>query len=188
MANEYIYFTSSLPDLSFTGEPPSSVELFLEDCRSLFAGDDYTLVEGVLSGNVSDDRGGNAVVRNLVEFNQGFQNDLTHFRAERARKDASDYTRGPRTGSQHYTETIAQAGKMTNLLEAEKLIDQLRWDVWDDIVANSFFRVENVIVYALKLQMLEKYQAVRSNKGTEIFEDITDPEFLEEYLYTTNKE
>lgn len=187
MANEYIYFTSSLPALSFAGEPPSSVESFLADCQSLLSGSDYFLTRNILAGEYHLAEGADEAVKELIEFNRGFQNDLAHFRAERARKDPSDYTRGSRTGNARYTEMIAQAAKMANLLEAEKLIDRLKWEVWDGIVANSFFKVENIIVHGLKLQMLEKYQAVRSYRGAEVFKEITDPEFLEQYLYTVKE-
>lgn len=188
MTNEYIYFTSSLPALSFAGEPPTSVEYFLIDCQSQLSGGDYDLVRHILAGNYDIVGDCCETVRELLEFTQGFQNDLAHYRAERAHKDPSNYTRGARTGNQRYMEIITQAGKMANLLEAEQLIDRMKWENWESIAANSFFQVENVIVYGLQLQMLEKYQAIRSFKGTEIFKEITDPAFIEQYLYKTNKE
>ena len=50
----------------------------------------------------------------------------------------------------------------------------------------GYFELENVIVFGLKLRMLEKYHEIRSPKGEEIFKEVDNPEFIEEFLYQTH--
>jgi len=182
MGQHYIYVNATLPVLYFESQPPFTVEEFLIKIESLLTKEDYALLMKIINDDREVDTS-NEVVKNIILFSRGFQNDLTYFRAERAKKDPADFLRGGRTGNQRYQEVIVQAAKNANLLEAEKMIDQFKWEVWDNLVANSFFEIENIVIYALKLAVLDKYRDIRSTKGNEIFNEVNDPEFLEESLY-----
>ena len=188
MPRDYIYFVSSLPLLAFEGELPFFFEAFLRDCSIHLSTDEFIIAGRIFDNDIEDLHVEDETLQALIDFNRRFQNELAFFRAERAHKDPVDYLRGPRLGSSFYTEAIHQTAKHANLLEAEKLVDRLKWDVWGDITATSYFSLGNIVVFGLKLKMLEKYQQVlRSSKGEEIFEELSSPEFLEQYLYRINK-
>jgi hypothetical protein len=188
MPRDYIYFVSSLPLLAFDGEPPFSFEEFLRDCAVHLSSDEFIIAGRIFDNDIEDLHVDDETLQALIGFNRQFQNELAFFRAERAHKDPADYLRGTRLGNSFYTEVIHQTAKHTDLFEAEKLIDRLKWGVWEDITATSHFSLGNIVVFGLKLKMQEKYQqALRSSKGGEVFREISDPEFLEQYLYRVNK-
>ena len=178
----YIYFASSLQTLDFDGVPPLSFENYLGDCQRHLSDEDYDLVCAV-----SDEKDAIATsregIQRLIEFNNGFRNDLVYFRAERAHKNPLDHMRGPPTANPYYIEIIQQAAAEANLLDAQKVIDQFKWKMWDDLSSSYHFGIELIVVYGLKIRMLETYQQTRSAKGSEVFEKLTNPEFLVEYLY-----
>lgn len=187
MAHDYIYFVSSLPMLAFEEEPPFSFDEFLRDCALHLPSTEYTVAKRIFDNDIEGLSVANETLQALIDFNGKFRNELAFFRAERAHKDPADYVRGSRLGNSYYAELMHQAAKNTNLLEAEKLIDRLQWDVWEDITVNSHFSLENIVVFGLKLQVLEKYQRIHSSRGQEVLEEVSGPEFLEQYLYSMRK-
>ena len=168
--------------LDFENAPPQSFDDFLADCERHLSDDDYSLVCAIFNDQdkIETDRDG---IQKLIEFNHGFRNDLVYFRAEHAHKDPADHMRGQRTANPYYMETIQRAATETNLLDSQKVIDRFMWETWDDLSCTYYFGLELIVVYGLKIRMLESYQKTRSAKGSEVFEMLSDPEFLTEYLY-----
>ena len=172
--------------LDFDSKAPQSFDQFLSDCHRHLTSDDYDLVCAIFSDQ-DDVKTNLEGLQRLIEFNRGFRNDLVYFRAERARKDPSNYMKGQRTAKPYHMEMIQQAANETNLLDSQKAIDRFKWKMWDDLSSNCHFGLELIVVYGLKIRMLEMYQDTRTAKGAEVFEALSNPEFLVEHLYQTPK-
>jgi len=52
------------------------------------------------------------------------------------------------------------------------VIDQAKWQKLDALVQGHFFDFEFILVYGIKLKILERYQEVGSDKGYENFEEL----------------
>ena len=171
MSRSYYYFVASLPMLSFDIKPPIALEEFLEDCRRLLSSDDYARIETVLFEDPHKLQLTHDVFGRWIAFNRKFRNELALARAVRLKKDPQKHVRGERAVESFVQETIAQAMKVGNPFEAERILDSARWRYLDELEQGRFFHFDNVLIFALKLQILERYQTFKSPKGQEIFEE-----------------
>ncbi|RKY37453.1 MAG: hypothetical protein DRP78_01075 [Candidatus Omnitrophota bacterium] len=64
------------------------------------------------------------------------------------------------------------------LVEMEKYIDHLRWQKIDEINIFSYFDVDVLLGYLLKLMLVERWINLDTHKGREVFEQITKVEVL----------
>jgi len=175
MNEAYYYFTATLPYLEFDSVPSMSDEAFLNECERLLTGDDFSIVQKFLSQreelNISDD-----AVNALARYNRDFRNEMGWFRTQKKHKDSGDAMGKIRAGSLSIIETIQQASKMPNLLEAEKFLDKVRWEYWDHFLMDHQGGLAFIIVHGLKLKILNRYNEINSPKGREIFEEIKNME------------
>lgn len=171
MNEAYYYFTATLPYLDFDSIPPMSDEAFLDECKRLLTEDDFSVTKRFLSQREKLNRHNDAV-NALAQYNRDFRNEMVWFRTQKLHKDSGDATGKTRAGSLSIVETIAQASKIPNLLEAERFLDKARWQHWDHFLMGCQGGLEFIIVYGLKLKILNRYNEINSPKGREIFEEI----------------
>ncbi len=171
MNEAYYYFTATLPYLDFDSIPTMPDEAFLAECERLLTEDDFFVVQGFLSQREKLNSH-NDTVNALAQYNRDFQNEIVWFRTQKVHKDSGDAMRKTRAGSLNIVETIQQASKIPNLLEAEKFLDKTRWQNWDHFLMGRQGGLESIIVYGLKLKILNRYKEINSPKGREIFEKI----------------
>ncbi|MBN1870092.1 MAG: DUF2764 family protein [Candidatus Omnitrophica bacterium] len=171
MGASYYYFIASLPMILWDGKLPMSGDEFLSHARRLLAGNDFDLVEKLLKGE-EDVKTDNAAALTWIKFNRNFRNEIAWFRAHRARKDPLKHIRGTYEHEPSLREAVHEASGMPDLLEAEKLLDQRRWQFLDDLAVGHYFDLEFLICYGLKLEILERHYEYKSPKGKEVFEGI----------------
>ena len=171
MNEAYYYFTATLPYLDFGSIPPMPDEAFLDECERLLTNDDFSVMQGFLSQREKLNSHNDAV-NALAQYNRDFRNEIVWFRMQKVHKDSGDTMRKTRAGSLSIIETIQQASKMPNLLEAEKFLDKARWQHWDHFLMGRQSGLEFIIVSGLKLKILNRYNEINSPKGREIFEEI----------------
>ena len=75
--------------------------------------------------------------------------------------------------SHPYYYLIAKAAETDDPLTGEKIIDRARWQYLEDLMQGYYFEFEVLLVYALKLKLLERYQAIGSERGRELFKEYT---------------
>jgi len=172
MGRSYHYFSASLPMINWEGKLPMSSEEFLSTGRRLLADDDYALIEQLLRDDDRDIETNSVVARSWIRFNRDFRNELVWFRAQRMNKDPLKFVRGTKENDPVLREAIHQASKMSNLLEAEKLLDHTCWQFLDGLAGGHYDDFEFLIVYGLKLKILERHQEYNSPKGRSIFDEI----------------
>lgn len=170
MGRTYYYFVASLPMLDYEGKPPMSVEEFLRQCQQLLVQEDYGFMQKLLTEDEYEIKTHNYALRSWAQFNQNFRNEIAYFRAKRANKDPKEYLRGEHSGDTNLHDIIQQASKASDPLAAEKILDRTKWQFLDTLISGHYFDIEVLIVYGLKLKILERYQAVGSPRGNEIFE------------------
>ena len=171
MGTSYYYFAASLPMLAFEGAPPFSCESFLDDCKRIMQPKDFDVIYNVVDGTGTVD---NSVAKAWQQFEDSFRNEAAWFRASEINRGPSDYMRGERSVDPLVVEALAQAAKSSDLFEGEKILDLARWDFLDTLVQGHFFDIEFLIVYAVKLKILERYKHIESRKGREVFEAYKD--------------
>lgn len=181
MAGSYYYLGASLPMLNFQGKLPMSVQGFLADCERLMSRDDYETVSGLLNntgGNTT-----NPVIAMVEEFERGLSNHIAVYRAQKFNKDAQSFIRGQYNEQPALTELVKQAANAGDPLEGDKLISKARWQFYDELMASQFYNLAFVLLYGLKLKIVERYHNIASPKGREIYEELKKIEFPQGFAF-----
>jgi hypothetical protein len=177
MSTSYYYFAASLPNLQFGMKPPMSCEDFLEDCQRLLSEQDFSDVFKAIKTDPRTEVS-NELLQECKGFEHNFCNEIAWLRASRSHKNPLEHIRGERTLEPSIINMLTQASKIENLFEIEMFIDKIKWDMLDELVQGHHFDLEFIIVYGLKLKILERYQEIQSPKGNETLE-LFEEEVLE---------
>ena len=168
----YYYFVASLPTLDFGLKPLWSLPEFLNQCRQYLSVRDFQMIQKAVFGESLEKPQRplkNIVWNSWTRFNQALRNELAWFRALRADKDPALYLRGQRPDDPMFGDVVAQAKQAPDPLAAERVLDRFRWQHLDELIFGHYFDVEVLMIYAFKLQILERYQTIASERGQEIF-------------------
>jgi hypothetical protein len=61
-----------------------------------------------------------------------------------------------------------------NLVEYEKSLDNLRWEFLNDLTIFSYFQIETIISYCIKLYMVERWNLLKPETGKEMFDRLVE--------------
>ncbi len=181
MKTPYYYLVASLQILDFEKESALSYQEFLDLCREQLTNKDFEILSKATL-QYDDPNPVNHVLDRWAKFNRRFRNELARIRAKNKGQDSSDYTRGDLYVDSFAIEVSHRALKADNPLEAEKILDRFRWKKLEELIRRDVFHVEVLIVYALQLQILERYKHIGSSKGKEKFEEYKQNKVLEMIL------
>jgi hypothetical protein len=65
---------------------------------------------------------------------------------------------------------VMTANINTSVLDAEKILDETRWKVLDELATGHYFDLDLLITYAYKLLILQRWESIRSADGTILLE------------------
>jgi len=170
--SSYYYFAASLPMLQFEGDLPMSTEEFLSDCERLLSPKDFLYIKQIFYPDKIEGIVGDKVLKAWMEFENTFRNEIAVFRAEANKENPLDFIHGERYPDPWIHKIIVSAAEKDNLLLVEKMLDQLRWQFLDELVAGHYFDLGYLIVYGIKLKILSRYNLMKSSKGGEVFETL----------------
>ena len=161
MPKFYTYLISSLPVLSFGMKPPFSFERFLENCRPFISEEDFLLLSNL---PVTIDEYGKSVSRPAIEkwlaFDTTLRNELVKIRARSRKIDEAKYLRGETPIDTAISHTAMSGHRSASILEAEKILDEARWQALDDLSFGHYFDMDSLILYAYKLKILERWEKI----------------------------
>jgi len=163
VADFYIYLMSSLPSLVFGAKPPFSFGELLRRCEDLIPGDDIDIIRNVRSAVYARVKAKNATLQQWTGFETMLRNELVRIRASRKKVDAVRYLREDGGPESAYTAHMAiNAYRKTSPVDAEKTLDLDRWQYLDELSIGHYFDIDILIIYACKLLILEKWDAIGS--------------------------
>lgn len=173
--DRYYYFISSLPVLNMEGKIPLSMDAFLDESRRLLTDKDCQIVERMIEGIAIEE--GLVVLKEWQAFQNLLANMNVQLCATQSKKNPHDYIRGEYYENAIIQNLLSQIAKSNNLLENEKLIDKARWDFLDQIEVGHYFDLDKVIVYALKLKIMDRYAQMEAYKDEEFLKDNSGAEY-----------
>ncbi len=163
MASFYTYLIASLPALQWGAKPPLSYQRFLEQCAGLIPDKDLALVAGLDLATISEQEPpAQPTLAALHRLETALRNELVRLRAGRKRVEPQQYVRAEdRVAGDSALHTSALAAfRSPSLLEAEKILDKQRWDSAEEAVGGHYFDFDQLIVFAYKLLLMLKWDAV----------------------------
>ena len=163
MLNKYYYLVASLAYLEFEKEPPSTQSEFLSECRKWLDPGDFKKLAEVNINNIGVNPEDPAIIKEWKSFDFTLREDLGEIREMRKK-------------SLH--ETIP--ARFLDLFEEqtpllmEKKLEKKRWDFIEEKEFGYHFDINTLILYFLKLQIMERLSLFDKEKGKARFEELSE--------------
>lgn len=170
MAGFYVYLISSLPMLHFGATPPFSFERFLEMCLDKISDEDIRLV--ALTKDACLYAGNQPALKGWSAFDTALRNELVKIRASSKHLDPFQYIRGQDYIEPYIAHIAMNARRSLSILEAERLLDQGRWHKLDELAVGHYFDLDFLIVYALKLLILERWGRISTADKSRLLNEV----------------
>lgn len=167
----YYYLVASFPLLFYETERILSHQEFLDLCRQHITHRHYQLLS---RASTSDLRPTTPSCRTLDlwrEWETTLRNELAALRGKKKGVETEAYLVGSPgiiTAQRFAREAFGQESP----LQAEELLNRARWSYLDELEVGHYFDIEKILVYALRLQILQRKALFDEEKGREMFAEI----------------
>lgn len=165
---QYYYLVASLPLLVFAGRPPLRSQEWLDLCREQVAESDHALLSRISIAAPFRRPGDPAAWRTYSSWETALRNELVAQRAQRLGLDPEPFRREAPffPGLSAFAKEALDAATPK---DAETALDRRRWSVLEELEAGTQFDLGRLIVYRLKLMILERRERFRPEPGLESF-------------------
>lgn len=161
---KYYYLISSLPMLSLENEPAISYQDFLSRCREQLSDSDFKELEKAVFSKTDGAR------HPLMRRWEHYINDVNSIlKDERSRKLGWETEGFSNVNNPALRDRIHRASFSMNPLEGEKEILAIYFDFLDSCGSSDPFDVEALMIYALKIQIIERMNVFDMEKGRREF-------------------
>ena len=168
----YYYLVSSLPMLEFGGKIPVPYGEFLNRCHGQLDATDMKIIERARIGAFEDISDKCRVLKEWKEFETDIRNEIVRYRAAKFSKDPARYIRGDGYPNPFVAGFAHWAVNQDSPLEAELYLDRVRWNRIEELEKGHYFYIESLIAYALKLQILERWQTINKEGGMQVLQEL----------------
>jgi hypothetical protein len=180
---KYNYLVASLPSLSLETAPPFTVKEFVFHAQGVLDAADHRDLQAVLDGRA----GVSAPARRWHDLDTQLRNAVARYRAAQWGVDARTLQR-PHAGFDVFLEkSAADALARPHPLERELALDRCRWYLLDQLAREDAFGLAAVLAYAVKLQLAERWSAIKDEPGQQALNRLIS-ENLEREGYLTEFE
>lgn len=172
MPHFHTYFLSSLPSLHFLGPPPMAFEKFVSLCEQFVPEEEVKIIKNV---SISGDYQLNVVPESLKkwqDFDIALRNELTKIRSGRKHLDPAKYLRKQEYLGFNLAQVAVNITRNPLPLEVHKAFDLERWRFLDELSLGHYFDLDLLVIYALKLLILEHWQEIQQADKNKTLENI----------------
>lgn len=168
---QYYFTVASLPALVYTHKPPLSSEAFLEICRSTLGAGDYRILENIHLAHPEKAVGTNGILGEWQCWELNLRNTLVKLRAKAKGLSPAPFLKS--SGENFDAQRTAQSVfDETSPLKAEESLDRARWLFLEENEVRYHFDLSRLILYYLKLQILERKYSFNPQEGEKKYKDI----------------
>jgi hypothetical protein len=152
---QYYYFAATLPMPRFSEPLRLGYAEFMAAAKRLISAPDYTILAGARLDNFDTRRAVHPLFDRFREWELNLRNRLAAFRASGFKVDGAPFQRRVRTviGALRPARVAIEAA---DPLKAEEALLKARWEYLSDAGNLCQFDISFLVVYALKLQLLER--------------------------------
>lgn len=154
--SNYYYLAAQLPLLAFERHTYINRTVFLEEARKWLVHRDFLILSGVNMNNFFPEKNDTSLLGQYKRLERALREDLVAIRK-------AEKTAGP-----VLTPSIMEG----NPREIEIKMLKLRWDFLEDREFRHHFDRDFLIIYFLKLQILERIFTFNKEKGREVFDQL----------------
>lgn len=177
--SNYYYLTASLPMLAFKEKSPLSIQKFIETCSRLVKREDFLTIRNALLNNSSKTKVSNPTLLKWHKFEYGLRNELVKLRTQGKGLDTLQYLH-QEFSNPFLAEKAREIIEAENPFKAEMIFNRMLWDQCDELETGQMFNLAFLIIYHLKLQILERIISFNAEKGRQKVESIVSGELYNE--------
>ena len=111
-------------------------------------------------------------LRRWQNFDTRLRNELAKIRASRKHIDPLKYLRRYEYTDLHLAHLATQIQRNPSIIEAQRMLDGERWHYLDEFSQGHYFDINVLIVYALKLLLLERWDKIHNADKTAALEEV----------------
>jgi len=161
--DKYYYFASELPLLKFTQATYIKRDYFLQEAGKWLSSKDFMVLSGADINDVSLKNHSFSVLIEYKIFERGLRDELRLWReALRTNRECA------------ISPDLRKALTQGNPLDIEKNLLQLRWNFIEEKEEGHYFDLEFLILYFLKVQIIERLFTFNKEKGMAKFEKLCE--------------
>ncbi len=165
---QYYYLVASLPMLRSDDPPPLPSPAFLELCREQAAAADHALLTRISLAALEFLPGDPAVWKEYASWETALRDELAVLRGQQLGLDPAPFLRvAPFVAG--LTALAREALGAGTPGEVEAALDRRRWSRLDELEAGTQFGLGRLVVYRLKLLLLERRQRFQPEPGRKAF-------------------
>lgn len=173
---QYYYAVATLPTLSLEETSYHSPESFLEFMEEQLTASDFHYLQRATIDPPREYREMPAVYIRYARFVVALRNALAKERAAHLEWELEEHLRLDDRGETGTTEPEAmtrarEALNAENPYRAEESLVRAQWALLDDLEVGRFFNVEKLIIYYLRLQLVERFGNMTSERGMDSFDE-----------------
>ena len=160
MSNKYYYLGASLPYLKLEEGPPITKEGFLSECTKWLNPADLTVLSNLNEDGFKERAEDPDVIKEWKRFDLALRRDLAQVREARKK---SLYEKVP--------PSVSAILDGADPLLMEKRIARKRWNFLEEKELGNYFDRDVLLLYFLRLQILERLSRFSDEKGEARFEE-----------------
>jgi hypothetical protein len=166
MINKYYYLVASLPYLYFARTCPITTEAFLAECKKWLSEYDMETLSNasIKTHNAKPDAA--LAVKQWREFDGALREEIAAVRKNTQEK------RNDKPGL-----SARMVFEQPHPLLMEQAFEKIRWQFLDSLEAGNFFDINFLVVYFLKLQIMERLAMFDKKTGEKVFQDMNEVEY-----------
>ncbi|MCF7908400.1 MAG: DUF2764 domain-containing protein [Candidatus Omnitrophica bacterium] len=159
--DKYYYFVSQLPSLQFNQKAQTDRASFLEEAKKWLTDPEFKVISRIDIDDFFETSGGPQVLSDYGSFEKALRNEIALVR--KAKKENKSY------------QPKAEIAKAISgqPLEVEINLLELRWKFIEERALEHNFDLASLILYFLKLQIVERIFSFDKGKGTVRFDQLT---------------
>lgn len=158
--------------LVFNGQAPFSFEKILQLCKGLIPDRDMEIVKITSEKTGYIYKGNQPVLKKWFSFETALRNEFVKIRASHRHIDPAPYLRQDGYSGPSLFHVVMSAHRNPSLLDSERALDQERWNFLEELERGHYFDLDFLIVYALKLLILERWDRISAADKIHLMEGV----------------
>lgn len=172
--SQYYYTVASLPLLLYETEQLPAGGTFLAVCQEHLSRFDFELLTGAVAFGLDRQFPGCGLLDKWRNREKALRNELVKLRAPKKDEESEKYLAENVEEIIGLGEIARSAFSQESPLTAEEALIRARWNYLDELEVGHYFDIEKLIIYYLRLQLLERKALFDREKGTARFKEIYD--------------
>jgi hypothetical protein len=168
---QYYYLVASLPLLAYDSERAPTSEQFLDACRPLVSPQHYNLLASASTTDLEHEGPSCSTLNLWRSWEITLRNELVRLRAKNRGREPRVHgldSSGPVEPQAVAREAFSQQSP----LEAEDTLNRARWRYLDELETGHYFDIDKILIYVLRLQILQRKALFEHEKGREMFDKV----------------